>query len=223
MEILEPPAHCLIVEDHPLMRAGLSRLLGTCFPAARIHEAGNRLEALQSARLNRPDLVLLDVVLPDVNGIDLLRDLQGELPKACCVVITAREDASLAQRALDAGAAAYLSKEATSEELAAGVRAALRGERQEGRTTLARQAPSQFLSPRELSIFGLIGRGLTTRAIAANLGISIKTVEAHRENIKQKLQLTNGLQLSQQAALWVAQSAGSALHERRDASQGNLP
>lgn len=189
--------------------AGVARDLAGC---EIVGLAATRAEAIALAGTTRPELVLLDVLLPDGNGLDLVRDLRGALPDLRVIVISSYRESDYAERALAAGATAYLNKESPPQAIATALRAAAavpaRAATRTGRSEPTGTAPSGIaqLSEREMSVFQLIGRGRSTREIASALGISFKTAEAHRENIKAKLGLSNGVALVQRATLWVTES-----------------
>jgi DNA-binding NarL/FixJ family response regulator len=194
------PAHCLVVDDHPLMRSALAQVVRDASGLA-VLEASNRLETLQRLASHRVTLVLLDVDLPDVNGFDLVKDIRAGAPGARVIIVSAHRGDGYAERAHAAGADAFLSKDASADVLRAVIeggagRSASAGGGLEG-------GDVSRLSARELSVFQLLGHGRTTREIASDLGISFKTVEAHRENIKVKLGLGTALALVQRATLWV--------------------
>lgn len=196
----------IIVEDHPLMRDALTRVVRDAVDGEVVGVASGRLEALALARSARPDLVLLDLVLPDGNGLDLLRDLRSELPEARVLMVSSFREEDYARRARAAGAVGYVCKESSGEALIAAVRQAWRGGTVAsvvGPVASGGGDPMAALSEREMSVLVLVGRGAATREIAASLGVSFKTVEAHRENIKVKLGLTNAVALVQRATLWV--------------------
>lgn len=195
----------MVVDDHPLLREGLARLVQSALGVARVREAGNRVEALARARAEAPDLVVLDVVLPDGNGLDLVRDLRAEFPAVRLVVVSSYSDGDYAGRALGAGAQAYVCKDRPPAELAEVLRAVWAGQPvAPARLAVVDVSPVALLTEREMSVFQLLGRGRATREIAVMLGISFKTVEAHRENIKAKLGLGNSVALVQRATLWVS-------------------
>jgi len=201
----------LVVEDHPVMRDGLAGVARDLAGCEIVGLAATRAEALALAGTAQPDLVLLDVLLPDGNGLDLVRDLRNALPAVRIVVISSYREADYATRALAAGATAYLNKESSPQAIAAALReaaaVAARPTARPGRGETPAAGPGLAqLSEREMSVFQLIGRGRSTREIASALGISFKTAEAHRENIKAKLGLSNGVALVQRATLWVTES-----------------
>lgn len=201
----------IIVDDHPLMCDGLARLVRDELGWSVAGTAAHRRSALELVRREQPDVIVLDLQLPDGHGLDLLKDLRAECPALRIAIITASHDPAYGPRALAAGAHAYMRKDAPSAQLLDALRGCVGpieskpSSRGGGEATgaLVTDSPPQLLSERELSVFQLIGLGRATREIAAALGISFKTVEAHRENIKRKLGLANSVALAQSAALWV--------------------
>jgi DNA-binding NarL/FixJ family response regulator len=212
----------LIVDDHPMMRLGLSQVFKHEPGLEVCGEAGSPAEALQLISTCRPDLVLTDITLKGGNGLELIRDLvaiQAGLP---ILVVSMHDETVYAERALRAGARGYIMKEETGEHLVGAVRQVLAGgiylsERESARVVegfaspkaRAAGAPFQRLSDREFQIFELIGQGKTSHDIGALLRLSSKTVDTHRANIRQKLGLESGAALFRHAVQWV--SSGSPI------------
>jgi two-component system, NarL family, invasion response regulator UvrY len=184
----------LIVDDHAIVRAGLRRLFAVC-PDVRISEAATGREALALVRAERPALILLDLNLPGLGGLELLRRVLMEHPEARVVVLSMHAEALYAARALRAGAAGYLSKNASPEELLEAVRRVTEGGRYveadiaqglalrtEGGANLMEQ-----LTERDLEIMRLLGDGQSLSNIAEALGVSYKTVANTCSQIKAKL------------------------------------
>ncbi|WP_438482389.1 response regulator transcription factor [Oleiharenicola lentus] len=194
----------LVLDDHPLMRESLARLAVETLGAEIVGEAGTCLEGVALARRHLPDLIIVDVMLADGNGLDLLQTLRSELPATRFAVVSSFLDEDYATRARTAGAHGYACKEKPRSELAAMLRAACAdGSTAPFAAHTTSVDPLAALSEREMGVFQLIGRGRSTREIAAALGISFKTAEVHRENIKRKLGLSNSVALVQRATLWV--------------------
>jgi two-component system, NarL family, invasion response regulator UvrY len=184
----------LLVDDHAIVRSGLGRLLAA-LPGVRISEAATGREALAIVRAERPALVVLDLNLPGLGGLELLRRIMAEHPEARVVVLSMHAEALYATRALRAGAAGYLSKNASPEELLEAVRRVADGGRYveaeiaQG-LALHEAAGGQLmerLSERDLEIMRLLGDGQGLSNIAAALGVSYKTVANTCSQIKAKL------------------------------------
>lgn len=211
-----PKARVLIVEDHPIFREGLVQLINRQRDLAVCAEATDAREALAAAEQHRPDTILLDLTLKGIGGLELLKELRFLHPKLPILVLTMSDESLYAERALRAGASGYLMKQQASSDVIAAIRAVLAGEMHMSRAleiALMRKAIAALeltasgaigaLSDRELQIFEIIGAGVPTRDIALRLGISIKTIETHRENIKRKLDLSSGSELLTRAQKWV--------------------
>ena len=211
----ETAKRVLIVDDHPIVRHGLKQLLGQTPGIAVCGEVEDAQELLPSIAATRPDIVLLDISLKSVSGIDLLADVRLAHPDLPVLILTMHDESRYAERALRAGAQGYVIKEDPPEGLIRAIGSVLQGEMylSEGMTSKMLknfangtdrrdEACVERLSAREREIFSLIGQGIGTRQIAANLQVSVKTVDAHRANIKRKLELKNGTQLMQVAIKW---------------------
>lgn len=198
-----------------MMREGLrARIESTsrfevCGEAAGIHEALPLI--LESC----PDVVILDVNLEDGNGIDLIKELQGKMPGIKILVLSAFQESLYAERALRAGALGYLNKQESSGKVLEAIDSILADKRyvSEEMTQLLlsravgdrsenQESPLGCLSDRELEVFQLIGRGLSTGEIAAQLFLSVHTIDTYREKLKQKLKLRNGAELNRYAIQW---------------------
>ena len=184
----------LLVDDHAIVRAGLRRLFAS-LPNVLIHEAAAGREALTIVRAERPELIVLDLNLPGLGGLELLRRVLVEHPQARVVVVSMHAEALYATRALRAGAAGYLSKNASPEELLEAVRRVAEGGRYieaEIAQKLVLQAAGtgdflEQLTERDLEIMRLLGDGKGLSDIAAALGVSYKTVANTCSQIKAKL------------------------------------
>jgi DNA-binding NarL/FixJ family response regulator len=207
----------LIVDDHPVVREGLHRILDQVSDLSICGEAGGISDALRVYRETRPDLVITDITLTDGTGLELTKELIALQPSLRILVASMHDEALYAERALRAGARGYISKtqppadfvEAARQVLAGGLYLSPRmTERMLTRAVGAKTSKSlvDVLSDRELEVFEQIGNGLTTRLIAEKLHISRKTVETHREHIKRKLHLSNATELTQHAVQWVLQN-----------------
>lgn len=206
----------LLVDDHPFMRAGLAQLIDRQSDLQVVGEAGNPAEAMQKIGQTAPDLILSDITMPGRSGLDFIKDVQAVHPGMPMLVVSMHDETIYAERVLRAGARGYIMKEAGGENLLAAIRQVLRGEpyvsarvstglveAAAGRRPRGANSPIGKLSDREFEIFQLIGQGKTTRAIADQLGLSPKTVDVHRANIKQKLGLGDLTALVRHAVRWV--------------------
>lgn len=187
----------IIVDDHTLVRAGLSRLLQTFADIDVIAEASNAQEAVDLASLHRPDLVLMDLSLPGRSGLDALTDVLQTSPKTRVVMMSMHDDPVHVRDALDRGATGFVVKDAAPLELELALRAA-----SVNQVFLSPQISSKMiapmlgrerpvgvaaLSPRQREILRQIGRGQSNKEIASDLGISVKTVETHRARMMESL------------------------------------
>jgi DNA-binding NarL/FixJ family response regulator len=196
----------LIADDHGVVREGLARLLPTADDLEIVGTASDGAEAVTLYEEHRPDVVLMDLSMPDVDGTEATRRIVASNPEAAVVILTSFSDRERILAALDAGAIGYLLKDAGPAELIDGVRAAARGESplhpKAARELLtqrdAPQAAEPDLTARENEILALLAKGLPNKRIALDLGISEKTVKAHVTSIFNSLGVTDRTQ----AALW---------------------
>ncbi len=192
----------LLVDDHAVVRSGLRMLLENEREIEIVGEAGNAAEAIEAATRLKPNLILMDIGLPDLSGIDATREIKKRLPEVSIVALTIHEDEEYFFKMLEAGASGYVPKRAAPEELLTAIRAAAKGEVylypslakllvrdyiSGGRPT-DDQTPSD-LTDREQEILTHLAEGSNNEEIAASLVISPKTVARHRENIMRKLNL----------------------------------
>lgn len=188
----------LIVDDHTLVRAGLSRLLQTFAGVDVVAEASNADQAIDLATIHRPDLVLLDLSLPGRTGLEALSDILVRVPDTRVVMMSMHDDPLHVRDALDRGAAGFVVKDAAPMELELALRSALGGDvflspRISSRMIApllgkaAKPVGVAALPPRQREILAQIGRGLSSKEIAADLGISVKTVETHRARMMEAL------------------------------------
>ena len=210
------PKRVLLVDDHPIVRQGLKRLISTEPGLVVCAEAESVREARQAIREHAPDVVVADVSLKDGDGIHLVKDIRAHHPDLPVLVLSMHDESVYAERLLAAGANGYIMKDAASDQFIRALRRVLEGgvyvsdalaPRLAGRRAVAAptddRQPISRLSNRELQVLQMIGRGLSSRQIAETLHLSVKTVEAHRQRIKGKLELASGAQLVQFAAHWV--------------------
>lgn len=195
----------LIADDHAVVRAGLTQLLATFSGMELVAAAADGGEAVSLCLEHRPDVVLMDLEMPGLDGIEATRRIRGAQPDAAVVVLTSFADQHRILSALDAGAVGYLLKDSEPEELARAVEAAARGEAPldpKAASALLRArrspAPGETLSAREREVLSLVGEGLSNKAIARRLAISEKTVKAHLTSVYRQIGVTDRTQ----AALW---------------------
>jgi DNA-binding NarL/FixJ family response regulator len=204
-----------IVDDHPMMRTGLAQLIDNEPDLKICGEAGNAREAYDAVTAQKPDLVLLDISLPDKNGLELIKDLLTLQPGLPILVISMHDELLYAERVLRAGGRGYIMKQEGGKKMLQAIRQVLSGqicvsekmsarilEAFSGRLAEAAVSPVQLLSDREFEVFQWIGRGRGTREIAQQLRLSVKTVEVHRANIKKKLKLETANELAHYAFRW---------------------
>jgi DNA-binding NarL/FixJ family response regulator len=212
-----------IVDDHPMMRQGLAQLIGAEPDLAICGEAENAERALDSIGSLKPDLVLADISLPGKNGLELIKDFHALQPGLPVLVISMHDESLYAERVLRAGGRGYIMKQEGGKKLMQAIRQVLEGkiyvsekmsadilEIFSGRRAGAEGSPVEQLTDREFEVFQLLGQGKGTRDIAEKLHLSVKTVEAHRANIKTKLKLKSSPELIRSAVRWSeAQGAGA--------------
>jgi DNA-binding NarL/FixJ family response regulator len=195
----------LIADDHAVVRAGLAQLLQTFAEVELVGAAANGEEAVSLCAERLPAVVLMDLEMPVLDGIEATRRIRVAQPEVAVVVLTSFSDRERILRALDAGAVGYLLKDAEPDELARAIEAAARGESpldpKAARALLSARrapAPADALSEREREVLAMVGEGLANKAIARRLGISEKTVKAHLTSVYREIGVTDRTQ----AALW---------------------
>ncbi len=210
----------LVVDDHPMLREGLAQLIGNEPDLSVCGEAENAHEAIAKVNALKPDLVLADITLPGKSGLEFIKDAQAMRPGLPVLVVSMHDESVFAERVLRAGGRGYIMKQEGGKKLMEAIRRVLAGhiyvsekmsakilEVFSGHRRGTANRPVEKLTDREFEVFQLIGQGKTTRAIATHLHLSVKTVEVHRANIKQKLQLKTGPELIHYAVRW-AESEG---------------
>jgi len=190
----------VIVDDHAVVRSGIRLLLDAEDDLVVVAEAGSAREAVFEVRASKPDVVLLDVTMPDESGIEVLPRLLHEAPTAKFLILTMENDPRYVREAFARGASGYVLKEAVDAEVVAAIRAVAGGESYVNPALGARivaleaaaraEAAADPLSDREREILRLLALGHTNQEIAKHLYISVRTAETHRAHIMQKLQLT---------------------------------
>ncbi len=212
----------LLVDDHPLMRKGLAMTLESEPDLTVYQQAASAEEALDIVNEEVPDVAVVDISLPGMSGLELIKHLLALHPDLPILVVSRHDETLYAERVIRAGARGYIMKLEAGDVIVQAVRRVLRGgiyvsdeinERllmgmMSGRTSIA-ESPMEVLSDRELEVFELTGRGLGTREIAERLHLSVKTVESYRARIKTKLNLATATELLQHAVQWVgSESSG---------------
>jgi DNA-binding NarL/FixJ family response regulator len=192
----------LLADDHTLIRSGLKSLLHTIDAVEVVAEASNGLEAIDLAKAHCPDVVMMDITMSELNGLQAAARLAQEQPKTRVIILSMHESEEYVSQALRAGVAGYMLKDADPLELELGLQAVMRGETYlsprissklvrsyvEGATSLsANETALQLLSPRQREILKAIAQGKATKQIAFDLGVSVKTVETHRGQIMDRL------------------------------------
>ncbi|MGM0507064.1 MAG: response regulator transcription factor [Bacteroidota bacterium] len=204
-----------IVDDHPLMRKGMAMTLDLEIDIDVVGQSESAEEALQEIPKKSPDLAILDISLPGMNGIELIKNLLVHLPDLKILIVSRHDEELYAERAIRAGARGYLMKLEAGDTLVTAARRVLSGNlylsEQIGTAMIMKLAggknegtddPLQLLSDRELEVFELTGKGLTTQEIASKLHVSVKTVESYRARIKEKMDLKSANDLLRRAVQW---------------------
>lgn len=197
----------LIADDHAIVRTGLRALIRAEAGLELIGEAAGGYEAIELVEKNRPDVLVLDLSMPDLDGISVTRNIKPRFADLYILILTLHEDEALLKEAIKAGASGYILKRAAETELISAIQTILRGDLYVdpsmvrallGESRPATSQPStsaEILTPREIEILKLIVDGNTNRQIAEHLNISIRTVEGHRANIADKLGLHSRVEL----------------------------
>ena len=193
------PIRALIADDHALVRAGIRALVEKIDAVSVIAEAGEGREALHLIKELKPDVVLLDVTMPGLSGLEVLAESRKHLPDVRVIILTVHDEAEYAMQALRAGAAGYLPKSAAANELQLAIETVSRGETyvsgEVSRKTLLEYSRGRIehrlarLTPRQREILTLIAEGLNTKDIGRRLNISGKTVESHRAQLMERLNI----------------------------------
>jgi DNA-binding NarL/FixJ family response regulator len=205
-----------LVEDHPIVRDGLAQLVNDQNDLVTCGAADDADTALRQFEQASPDVAVVDLLLGDADGLELVRTLKQRFPHVPTLVLSMHKESLYAERALRAGARGYVAKLAPTESVLVAIRRVLDGGIYVSDETASRlvsklvgaegyepdaAADVSRLSDREFEVFRMIGRGLGPSEIARQLGVSVKTVETHREHIKRKLRLANGRELARAAVL----------------------
>lgn len=206
----------MIVDDHPLFREGLKTIIGRDKRYEIIAEAGTGKNALDKAQKNKPDLMMVDLSLPDMSGIQLTRKILAKLPQIKIIIVTMHSKVDYMAEAFQAGAIGFVVKDSAAEGLLKGIETVLKGDyfldsavstqvvetlkKLPGKETKINDALYGTLTAREQEILRLLAEGLSSKEIAQKLFISPKTVENHRSNIMNKLDLHSTIELVRYAA-----------------------
>ncbi len=197
----------VIADDHAIVRAGLRALIHDGAGLDLIGEAAGGYEVIELVEKNQPDVLVLDISMPDLDGISVTRRLKQNYPDLLILILTLHEDEALIKEAIKAGASGYILKRAAESELLSAIQVILRGDMYVDpsmlRTLLGeskplykvQSTPLETLTPRETEILKLLVEGYTNRQVSEHLNISIRTVEGHRANISDKLGLHSRLEL----------------------------
>lgn len=213
----------VIIDDHPLMRKGLALSLDAEVDLSVVGQMNSAEEAMDDLERLEPDLAIIDISLPGMSGMELVKHLQARMPDVRTLVVSRHDESLYAERAIRAGARGYIMKLEAGDVIVKAVRHVMSGgiyvsdeinERlllsmaSGGRERIT-QSPLEVLSDRELEVFELTGRGIGTRDIAERLHLSVKTVESYRARIKKKLNLDSATELMQHAVQWVESESAS--------------
>ena len=212
----------MLVDDHPLVRRGLAEVISREPDLETCGEAGDVAEALAEIDRTKPDIVVVDLTLKTGHGIELLERLKTRQPDLKTLVSSMHDENLFAERVLRAGARGYITKQEPPEALVRAIRQVLRGElylspRMTSRVlnrvvvgSSTQDDPVLGLSNREVEVYEMIGQGLTVQLMAARLHLSPKTIETHREKIKQKLNVKSSAELNRRAVQWVLERGWSS-------------
>ena len=188
----------LVVDDHAVVRQGLAALIATQADLVVVGEAGTGPEAVRAAARLQPDVVLLDMMLPDQNGVGVTPQLKVAAPRCRVLLLTSYTEGDLVEPALAAGADGYLLKAASADGVLDAIRTVARGQQvlDPGAVQALRQLSGSDLSPREREVLNLVAEGLSNAEIAQRLTITVRTVKAHISSLLQKLSLADRTQLA---------------------------
>lgn len=205
---MDRPVRLLLVDDHPIVRAGLRMLFQSEPTLTIVGEVDSGEAAVAAVERLKPDVVIMDVAMPGMNGIEATRQIKAANPDTAVLALTMHEDEQYFFEMLNAGASGYIPKRAAPDDLVAAIKVVAEGnvflystlarfliKDMADRSTTTSNVSDDLLTPREREVLTYIAEGLTNREIAETLIISIKTVERHRENIMAKLDMHNRVEL----------------------------
>jgi len=216
-ETSESKTKIVIVDDHPIVRQGLAELINHEDDLVVCGQAEEAPEAMGVIKAIKPDMVIVDILLKETSGMELIKDIKARYPNLAVLALSMHDESLYAERALRAGAKGYIMKAEATEKVIGAIRKILSGDIYlsepmaaklihklvGGRTEVGASAIDR-LSDRELEVFRLIGQGYGTRQIAEKLHLSVKTIETYRAHIKEKLNLADAAELLQYAIQWVS-------------------
>jgi len=210
-----------LVDDHPLIRSGLAQIISEEEDMNICGQASNAAEAFKKIPETGPDLVIVDLSLEGSNGIELIKNLKALYPHLEFMMFSMHDERVYAQRALRAGARAFVMKHEDKSTIKLAVRRSMSGNiyvsdrvseqllhQIVSGNTSEKSSPVDRLTDRELEVIQLIGKGYSTREVASSLNVSVKTIESHRAHIKEKLDLASGNELVKFAIQWVEHENG---------------
>jgi DNA-binding NarL/FixJ family response regulator len=212
-----PRTRILLVDDHPVVRQGVRAVVSQETDFEVCGEAESASDALQVIQDSKPDVAIVDLSLKGSSGLDLIKDIRLRYPNLLVLVLSMRDEAFYAERVLRAGARGYVVKEEGCAVVVDAIRKILKGQIFLSDHVASKMlgafvggvkpgsSPIEQLTDRELQVFELIGKGIPTREIAAKLHLSVKTIDAHRENIKRKMQIDGATELLKHAIEWLRQ------------------
>lgn len=200
------PLRVILADDHEIVRAGIRRLLSIDRRIKIVDEAENGQDLVDTVSYHKPDIVISDIMMPKLNGIDALKKIRDLKLDCYVIMLTAYEDSFHLENALEAGADGYLSKDINARELIDSILDVIKGERvfsksvvrlikKKGASTSELESTPVVITKREQEILDLVAKGKTSQCIAEKLFISVRTVESHRYNLMQKLDVSNVAEL----------------------------
>jgi DNA-binding NarL/FixJ family response regulator len=207
----------LLVDDHAILRQGIAMILGKQDDIKIVADLGSGEEALNYLKTNTPDIALIDIGLKDINGLELTEKIVTNYPNIPVLILSMQDEVDYCNKVLRSGAKGYIMKDEVAEKLTNAIKTVVDGNYYMSQRLMDYiihqyikyvSSPScskisiELLTDREAEIFNLIGNGMNTKQISTDLHISIKTVETHKYNIKDKLKLDNSMQLYQCARDW---------------------
>jgi two-component system, NarL family, invasion response regulator UvrY len=199
----------VVIDDHAVVREGLKRIISENPGMAVSGEAGDGYEAMKVVKTNPCDVVLLDITMPNRNGLDVLKQIHAESPRLPVLVLSMHAEDQYAIRVLRAGAAGYLTKESAPAKLVQAIRKVVRGGKYVSQTLAEKlvfdldtdmdKVPHETLSDREFQVLCMIASGKTVGDIAEELALSVKTISTYRVRILEKLQMKNNAEITRYA------------------------